>query len=163
MSRSIHGTLVLQGSVFALGADLLAALGCVVVLTLTASYGIARLFGVSHHLASLKEWRLRRGHQWQLIHKRPEPGVGFGLKAAVPSRRDEITDRVIAGIAQGPHQGFSLVEMTHAVVTPMHDMNGDVPQSGDMVENIVVIAIRRAAGAKESAVDHVVDEDPSDG
>src|SRR5205814_8315957 len=32
-----------------------------------------------------------------------------------------------------------------------------------MVENIVVIAIRRAAGAKESAIDHVVDEDPGGG
>jgi len=38
--------------------------------------------------------------------------------------------------------------MAHPVVTPMHDMNGDVLQSGDMVENIVVIAIRRAAGAR---------------
>ena len=37
------------------------------------------------------------------------------------------------------------------------------PQSGDMVENIVVIAIRRAAGAKEPAIDHVVDEDPGGG
>jgi len=101
---------------------------------------------------SLKRRRLRRGHRWQLVHDRPEPGVGFRLKAAVPSRRDEIADRVIAGIAQGPHQGFRLVEMAHPIVTPMHDMNGDVPQSGDMVENIVVIAIRRAAGAKESAI-----------
>ena len=32
----------------------------------------------------------------------------------------------------------------------MHDMNGDVSQSGDMVENIVVIAIRFAA--KESVM-----------
>src|SRR5205814_9626273 len=32
-----------------------------------------------------------------------------------------------------------------------------------MVENIVVIAIRRAAGAKESAIGHVVDEDPGGG
>ena len=45
----------------------------------------------------------------------------------------------------------------------MHDMNGDVSQSGDMGENIVVIAIRRAAGAKESAIDHVVDEDSGGG
>jgi hypothetical protein len=112
---------------------------------------------------SLKRRRLRRGHRWQVAHDRPEPSVGFGLKAAVPSRRDEIVDRVIAGIAQGPHQGFRLVEMAHPVVTPMHDMNGDVPQSGDMVEKIVVIAIRRAAGAKESAIDHVVDEDPGGG
>ena len=112
---------------------------------------------------SLKRRRLRRGHQWQLVYDRPEAGVGFGLKAAVPSRRDEIVDRVIAGIAQGPHQGFRLVEMAHPVVTTMHDMNGDVPQSGNMVENIVVIAIRRAAGAKESAIDHVVNEDPGGG
>src|ERR1700740_2786394 len=74
-----------------------------------------------------------------------------------------MVDRVIAGIAQGPHQGFRLVEMAHPVVAPMHDMNGDVPQSGDMVENIVVIAIRLAAGAKESAIDHVVDENPGGG
>jgi hypothetical protein len=32
-----------------------------------------------------------------------------------------------------------------------------------MVENIVVIAIRRAASAKESAIDHVVHEDPGGG
>ena len=117
------------------------------VLTLTASYRIGRLFGVSHHLATPKRRRPRRGHRRQLVHDRPEPGVGFGLKAAMPSRHD----RVIAGIAQGPHQGFRLVEMAHPIVTPMRDMNGDVPQSGDKVENIVVIAIRHAAGAKESA------------
>src|SRR6516162_8249996 len=112
---------------------------------------------------SLKRRRLRRGHRWQLVHDRPEAGVCFGLKTAVPGRRDEIADRVIAGIAQGPHQGFRLVEMAHPVVTTMYDMNGDVPQSGDMVENIVVIAIRHAAGAKESAIEHVVDEDPGRG
>jgi hypothetical protein len=32
-----------------------------------------------------------------------------------------------------------------------------------MVENVVVIAIRSAAAAKESAIDHVVDEDPGGG
>ena len=89
----------------------------------------------------------------------PETGVGFGLKAAVPSRRDEILNRIIAGIAQGPHQRFGLVEMAHPVITPMHDINGDVSQSGGMVEDIVVIAISRTV-AKESAIDHVVDEDP---
>jgi hypothetical protein len=88
----------------------------VVVLTLAASYGIGRLFGVSHHLDTLKRRCLRRGHRWQLVHDRPKPGVGFGLKAAVPSRRDEIVDSVIAGVAQGPHQGFRLVEM--ASVSP---------------------------------------------
>ena len=54
------------------------------------------------------KWILRRGHRWQFVHDRPKPGVGFGLKTAVPGRRDEIADRVIAGIAQGPHQGFRL-------------------------------------------------------
>ena len=68
-----------------------------------ASFDIGRLFGVSHRLATLKRRRLRRGHRWQLVHDRPEPGVDFGLKAAMPSRRDEIVDRVVAGIAQGPH------------------------------------------------------------
>jgi hypothetical protein len=111
----------------------------------------------------LKRRRLRRNHRWQLVHDRPEPSVGFGLRAAVPSRRDEIVDGVIAGIAQGPHEGFRLVEMAHPVVTTVHDMNGDVPQSGDIVENIVVIAICCAAGAKESAIDHVVDENPGRG
>jgi hypothetical protein len=38
----------------------------------------------------------------------------------VPGRRDEIVDRVIAGIAQGPYQGFRLVEMAHSIVTPLH-------------------------------------------
>ena len=94
---------------------------------------------MSHHLARLKQRRLRRGHRRQVVHDSPEPGVGFGLKAAVPSRRDEIVDRVIAGIAQSPHQGFRLVEMAHPIVTSMHDMNGDVPQSDDMVENIALI------------------------
>jgi hypothetical protein len=32
-----------------------------------------------------------------------------------------------------------------------------------MFENIFVIAIRHAAGTKESAIDHVVDEDPGGG
>jgi hypothetical protein len=66
-------------------------------------------------------------------------------------------------MAQGSHQGFRLVEMAHSVVTPMHNMNGNVSQSGDIVENIVVVAIRLAADAEESAVDHVVDEDPGGG
>jgi hypothetical protein len=51
----------------------------VVVLTLAASYGIGRRFGMSHHLATPKRRRLRRGHWWQLVHDRPEPGVAFGL------------------------------------------------------------------------------------
>jgi len=57
----------------------------VVALTLTASYGIGRLFGVSRHLDTLKRRRLTRGHRWQLVHDRPKPGVGFGLKE--PRRR----------------------------------------------------------------------------
>jgi hypothetical protein len=51
----------------------------VVVLTLAASYGIGRRFGMSHHLATPKRRRLRRGHWWQLVHDRPEPGVAFWL------------------------------------------------------------------------------------
>ena len=35
--------------------------------------------------------------------------------------------------------------------------------SGDMVENIVVIAIGLAARVKESTIDHVVDKDPGGG
>src|SRR6516225_4427329 len=54
-----------------------------------ASFVIGRLFGVSHRVATLKRRRLRRGHRWQLVHDRPELGVGFGLKAAMPGRRDE--------------------------------------------------------------------------
>src|SRR6202007_2964741 len=108
-------------TVFALGADLLAAIAGVIVLTLTASHGIGRFFGLSHHLVTLRRGRLRRGHRWQLVHDCPERGVGFALETAVPSRRDDIVDRVIAGIAQGPDQGFRLVEMAHPVVTPMHD------------------------------------------
>jgi hypothetical protein len=140
-------------TVFALGADPLGCIASVLVRALTASYGIGRLFGVSHHLATLKRRRLRRGHRWQLVHDRPEPDVGFGLKAAVPCCRDEIIDRVIADIAQGPHQGLRLVEMAHPVVTPMHDMNRDVPQAGDMVENIVVIAIRLGGPGRENGSD----------
>ena len=81
----------------------------------------------------------------------------------MPGRCDEKVDPVIAGAAQGPHEGFCLVEMAHPVVAPMHNINRDVPQSGDMLENIVVIAIRRAAVTKESTIDQVVDEDPGDG
>jgi len=51
----------------------------VVVLTLTASYGIGRLFGVSH-LATLKRRPSQAKSSVQLVHDRPEPGVGFGLK-----------------------------------------------------------------------------------
>ena len=32
-----------------------------------------------------------------------------------------------------------------------------------MIENVVVIAIRLADGAKEAAIDHVVDENPGGG
>ena len=58
----------------------------------------------------------------------------------MPGCRDEIFDRVIAGAAQAPHEGFCLVRMAYPVVTPMHDIDRDVPQSGDLVENVVVVA-----------------------
>ncbi len=51
-------------------------------------------------LLILKRHRLGRGHRWQFVHDRTEPGVGFDLEAAVPGCRDEIFDRVIAGAAQ---------------------------------------------------------------
>src|SRR6201993_1031022 len=86
-----------------------------------------------------------------------------GSKAAMPSRRDEIIDPAIAGAAQGPHEGFCLVEMAHPVVTPVHDIDGDVPQSGDMVENIVVIAVDLAVGTEKPPIDHVVDQNPGGG
>src|SRR5690242_6334027 len=70
----------------------------------------------------LKRHRLRRVHRWQFVHDCPEPGVGFGLKAAMPGRCDEILDSAIAGTSQGPHEGFCLVEMAYPVVTPMHDI-----------------------------------------
>jgi hypothetical protein len=50
--------------------------GPLVVLTLTAGYGIGRLFGLSYHLAILKRRRLKRGHRWQLVHDRPEQRGG---------------------------------------------------------------------------------------
>src|SRR5271166_5404322 len=53
--------------------------------------------------------------------------------------------------------------LTFSTSTGTFPRLGDVPQSSDMVKNIVVIAIRLAAGVKESAIDHVVDEDPGGG
>ena len=55
----------------------------------------------------------------------------------MPGRCDEIVDPVIAGTAQGPHESFCLVKMAHPVVPPMHDIDRDVPQPGDMVENVL--------------------------
>jgi hypothetical protein len=114
-------------------------------------------------LLILKRHRLRRGHRWQFVHDRTEPGVGFGLEGAMPGRCDEIVDPVIAGAAQGPHEGFCLVKMAHPVVTPMHDIDRDVPQSGHMVENVVVVAVGLAVGIEKPAIDHVVDQDPGGG
>src|ERR1700750_2436478 len=81
----------------------------------------------------------------------------------MPGRCDEILDPVIAGTAQGAHEGFCLVEMAHPVVTPMHDIDRDVPQSGDIVENVVVVAAGLAFGIEKPTIDHVVDHDPGDG
>src|SRR5215470_6166315 len=106
---------------------------------------------------------LRRGHRWQFVHDRTEPAVGFGLEAAMPGRCDEIVDPVIASAAQGPHECFWLVKMAHSVVTTMHDIDRDVPQSGDIVENVVVLATGLAVGVEKPAIDHVVDQDPGGG
>src|SRR5690349_8758820 len=111
----------------------------------------------------LKRHRLRRVHRWQFVHDCPEPGVGFGLEAAMPGRRDEIIDPAIAGAAQSAHEGFCLVEMAHPVVTPMHDIDRDVPQSGDIVENVVVVPAGLAFGIEKPTIDQVVDHDPGDG
>ena len=70
----------------------------------------------------------------------------------MPGRCDEIVDRLVAGAAQGAHEGFCLVEMTHPVVTPMHDIDRDVPQSGDIVENVVVVAVGLAVGTEKPAM-----------
>src|SRR5215470_3668047 len=110
-----------------------------------------------------KTGRLRRGDWWQFVHDRPEPGVGFRLEAAMPGRCDEIVDPAIARAAQGAHEGFCLVEMAHPVVTPMHDIDRDVPQSGDIVENVVVVAAGLVFGIEKPTIDHVVDHDPGDG
>src|SRR5271155_4855283 len=51
--------------------------------------------------------------------------------------------------------------MAHSVVTPVHDMHRDLFQPIDMVENVVVVAIRLAADTKKPAIDHVVNQDPA--
>src|SRR3954470_7043711 len=53
--------------------------------------------------------------------------------------------------------------MTDPVVTPMHNMDGDVPQPGDMVEDIVIIAVGLAATTEKPAIDHVMDQDSGGG
>jgi len=58
----------------------------VVVLMLTASFGLGRLFVVSHRLATLKRCRLRRGHRWQLVSRRDE-AILSGCPAAEVERR----------------------------------------------------------------------------
>jgi hypothetical protein len=45
----------------------------------------------------------------------------------------------------------------------MHDIDRDVPQSADMVENVVVVAVGHAVGIEKPAIDHVVDQDPGSG
>ena len=86
-----------------------------------------------------------------------------GSKLLCPAGCDEILDPVIAGTSQGAHEGFCLVEMANPVVTPMHDIDWDVPQSGDIVENVVVVAAGLAFGIEKPTIDHVVDHDPGDG
>ena len=77
-----------------------------------------RGFGVSHHLATPQRRRLGRGHRWQLVHDRPETGVGFGLDISGLERDEErrriartteiladLTGRKPAGWFSLPRQG----------------------------------------------------------
>ena len=67
-------------------------------------------------------------------------------------RCNEIVHRIVARAAQRPNERFCLAEMAHPVVTPVHDIDRDVPQSGDMVENIVVIAVDLAVGTEKPPI-----------
>ena len=57
----------------------------------------------------LERGPLKRAPRRQVLHDSVQPGVGFGLQAAVPGRSDKVVNLVIARAAQRPHQGFCLV------------------------------------------------------
>jgi hypothetical protein len=57
----------------------------------------------------LERGPLKRAPRRQIIHYRAQPGVGFGLQAAVPGSSDKVVNLVIARAAQRPYQGFCLV------------------------------------------------------
>jgi hypothetical protein len=56
-----------------------------------------------------------------------------------------------------PDQGFRLVEMTHSVVATVYNMHGEIREPIDIVENVVVVAVRLAGATEEPAIDHVMD------
>jgi hypothetical protein len=47
--------------------------------------------------------------------------------------------------------------MTHPIVATVYDMHGDIPEPINMVENVVVVAVRLAGGTEKPAIYHVVD------
>jgi hypothetical protein len=57
----------------------------------------------------LERGPLKRAPRRQIIHDSAQPGVGFGLQAAVPGRSDKVVNLVIAHSAQRPYQGFCLI------------------------------------------------------
>src|SRR3954451_22407585 len=50
--------------------------------------------------------------------------------------------------------------MAYPVVTPLDDINRDVPQPANVVKNIIIVAVSLAPAAEKPSVDHVVDQDP---
>jgi hypothetical protein len=63
----------------------------------------------------------------------------------MPSHGNKVIHLVVANGAQSLHEGFRLVQMAHPVVTSVHDTHRDLFQPINMVENVVVVAIRLAA------------------
>ena len=57
----------------------------------------------------LERGPLKRAPRRQIIHDSAQPGVGFGLQAAVPGSSDKVVNLVIARAAQRPDQGFCLI------------------------------------------------------
>src|ERR1700676_2737653 len=53
--------------------------------------------------------------------------------------------------------------MTHPIVATLYDMHGNIPEPIDMVENVVVVAVRLAGSTEKPAIHHVVDQDPGGG
>ena len=75
----------------------------------------------------------------------------------MPGRGNKV---VHIGIVSGPQrarEGFCLVKVTHPIVTPMHDVHRDLLQPMNMVEDVIIVAVRLAAATKKAAVQHVVD------
>ena len=93
----------------------------------------------------------------QIIHDGAQSGVGFGLQAAVPGSSDKVMNLAIACVAQRPYQGFCLIEMTYPIVATMYDMHRDIPEPINMVENVVVVAVRLAGATEKPAIYHVMD------